>query len=61
MPCTKGSGPAVDDRKIRLFVYFRDDGKARTLSCTYTRAQAALRLKWARHLENFVGHRTEAA
>lgn len=60
MPCSKGSGPEVAPAMVRLVVYFREAEKTRSLSCVYTRSQAALRLKWARHLENFRGHSTEA-
>lgn len=58
MPCSKGSGPIAYPKLVRLIVYLVGP---RTLSCVYTRNQAALRLKWARHLEAFKGHRTEAA
>ena len=45
---------------VRLTVYFREAGGPRALTGDYTRSQAALRLKWTRHLENFKGHKTEA-
>jgi hypothetical protein len=61
MPCSKGSGPSFTPSLVKLTVYFHAEGKARSLSCVYTRSQAALRLKWARHLGNFRGHTTEAA
>lgn len=61
MPCSKGAGPVVVPVMVKLTVYFRQDGETRSRSCSYTRSEAALRLKWARHLENFKGHSTEAA
>ena len=60
MPCSKGAGPSVMPKMVRLTVYFATEGHTRTASCVYTRGQAAMRLKWARHLDNFKGHKTEA-
>ncbi len=48
---------------VMLTVYFVDefrDKNIRERTGEYTRGQAALRLKWARHLPNFKGHKTEA-
>lgn len=57
MTCSKGSGPEPRPRRVVLTVYFREAaGRVRSLYCEYTRSEAALRLKWARHLENFKGH-----
>jgi len=57
MPCSKGSGPAVAERRVVLTVYFRQNpGRVRSLSCEYTRDQAALRLRFARKCEGFKGY-----
>lgn len=45
---------------VKLTVYFRENLKVRSLSGTYTRNQAALRLKWARKQEDFRGYKLEA-
>lgn len=44
---------------VRLTVYFRAEGGTRDRVGEYTRSEAALRLKWARRLEDFKGHKTE--
>ncbi len=43
---------------VRLTAYMR---RGRTLSVVVDRLGAALRLKFVRHLEDFMGHNTEAA
>lgn len=46
-----------DDPLVRLTVYMRGN---RTLTGQYPRLGAALRLRFTRHLEGFMGHKTEA-
>jgi len=57
MTCSRGSGPSVKPRLVKLTVYLRGP---RTLSGEYTRNQAALRLKWARRFEEFKGYSLDA-
>ncbi len=45
---------------VRLTVYFRTAEGVRERSGVYTRSEAALRLKWARKLEDFKCFKTEA-
>lgn len=59
--CSKGAGPYVIPKMVHLTVYFRSAGGVRSLECVYTRNQAALRLKWARKQDDFMGHETAAA